>query len=35
VAQEKFAAFRVRKKFNPQTGTAFPWLYRATVMCNQ
>jgi len=35
VAQEKFAAFRVRKKFNPQTGAAFPWLYRATVMCNQ
>jgi len=35
VAQEKFATFRVRKKFNPQTGAAFPWLYHATVMCNQ
>lgn len=35
VAQEKFAAFRVTKKVSPQTGTAFPWLNRATVMCNQ
>jgi hypothetical protein len=35
VAQEKFAAFRVRKKMSPRTGTSFPWLYRSTVMCNQ
>jgi len=35
VAQEKFAGFRVMKKFSPHTGTAFPWLYRSTVMCNQ
>ena len=35
VAQEKFAAFRVTKKLNPQTGTSFPWLHRSTVMCNQ
>jgi len=35
VAQEKFAAFRVRKKISPSTGTTFPWLYRSTVMCNQ
>jgi hypothetical protein len=35
VAQEKFAGFRVMKKISPHTGTAFPWLYRSTVMCNQ
>jgi len=35
VAQEKFAAFRTRKKRNPETGTTYPWLYRSTVMCNQ
>ena len=35
VAQEKFGAFRVTKKHNPQTGAAYPWLYRSTVMCNQ
>ena len=35
VAQEKFAAFRVTKKLNPQTGAAFPWLNRSTVLCNQ
>ena len=35
VAQEKFSAFRVSKRINPQTGSAFPWLSRATVMCNQ
>jgi hypothetical protein len=35
VAQEKFNAFRVIKKHNPETGTAFPWLFRSTVMCNQ
>jgi hypothetical protein len=35
VAQEKFAGFRVMKKINAHTGTAFPWLYRSTVMCNQ
>ena len=35
VAQEKFAAFRVTKKLNPQTGMSFPWLHRSTLMCNQ
>jgi hypothetical protein len=35
VAQEKFSAFRVTKKVNPQTGASFPWLNRSTVMCNQ
>jgi hypothetical protein len=35
VAQEKFAGFRVMKKISERTGTAFPWLYRSTVMCNQ
>jgi hypothetical protein len=35
VAQEKFAAFRVIKKISPSTGTAFPWFYRSTVLCNQ
>lgn len=35
VAQERFSAFRVSKRFNPQTGSSFPWLSRATVMCNQ
>ena len=35
VAQEKFAAFRVRRKIDPWTGCAFPWLHRSTVMCNQ
>ena len=35
VAQEKFSAFRVTKKRNPDTGASFPWLYRSTVMCNQ
>ena len=35
VAQEKFNAFRVMKKQNPETGASFPWLYRSTVMCNQ
>ena len=35
VAQEKFAGFRVMKKVSAHTGTAFPWLYRSTVMCNQ
>ena len=35
VAQEKFAGFRVMKKISAHTGTAFPWLYRSTVMCNQ
>jgi len=35
VAQEKFAGFRVMKKISARTGTAFPWLYRSTVMCNQ
>ncbi len=33
-AQEKFATFRVTKKFSTQTGKPFPWLSRATVMCN-
>ena len=35
VAQEKFAGFRVRTKISAHTGTAFPWLYRSTVLCNQ
>jgi hypothetical protein len=35
VAQEKFAGFRVTKKLSAHTGTAFPWLYRSPVMCNQ
>lgn len=35
IAQEKFGAFRVTKRHNPETGTSFPWLYRSTVMCNQ
>ena len=35
VAQEKFAAFRVTKRHSTLTGTAFPWLYRSTMMCNQ
>jgi len=35
VAQERFSTFRVSKKFSPQTGAAFPWLSRSTVMCNQ
>ena len=35
VAQEKFSGFRVVKKISAHTGTAFPWLYRSTVMCNQ
>ena len=35
VAQEKFGAFRVTKRRNPQTGASFPWLHRSTVMCNQ
>jgi hypothetical protein len=35
VAQEKFAAFRVTRRVSAQTGTAFPWLYRSTVMCHQ
>ena len=35
IAQEKFNAFRVFKKHNPETGATYPWLYRSTVMCNQ
>ena len=35
VAQEKFSTFRVEKKISAETGTAFPWLSRSTVMCNQ
>lgn len=35
VAQEKLSTFRVTKKIDPHTGSAFPWLYRSTVMCNQ
>jgi hypothetical protein len=35
VAQEKFGAFRMTKKHNPETGASFPWLHRSTVMCNQ
>ena len=35
VAQEKFGAFRVTKKHNPETGASYPWLHRSTVMCNQ
>ena len=33
-AQEKFKTFRTSKKFNTDTGQAFPWLTRAVVMCN-
>ena len=33
-AQEKFASFRVSKKFSERTGKAFPWLSRGAVMCN-
>ncbi len=33
-AQEKFASFRVTKKISAYTGKPFPWLSRATVMCN-
>jgi hypothetical protein len=33
-AQEKFASFRVSKKFSARTGKAFPWLSRGTVLCN-
>jgi hypothetical protein len=33
-AQEKFASFRVTKKFSESTGMAFPWLSRGTVLCN-
>ena len=35
VAQEKFSTFRTQKKLNSQTGQAYPWLIRSTVMCNQ
>lgn len=35
VAQEKFEAFRVSKRQNPESGMSFPWLHRSTVMCNQ
>ena len=34
-AQEKYAAFRVHKRINPDTGHAYPWLERGDVMCNQ
>ena len=33
-AQEKFASFRVSKKFSERTGMPFPWLSRGTVLCN-
>ena len=33
-AQEKFAAFRMSKRVNPETGQKYPWLIRATVLCN-
>jgi len=33
-AQEKFASFRVTKKFSERTGKPFPWLSRGTVLCN-
>jgi hypothetical protein len=33
-AQEKFASFRVTKKFSERTGMSFPWLSRGTVLCN-
>lgn len=35
IAQERFSTFRVEKRFSPQSGKAFPWLGRSTVMCNQ
>lgn len=33
-AQERFASFRVSKRFNAATGQSYPWLSRGTVMCN-
>jgi hypothetical protein len=33
-AQEKFASFRLSKKFSERTSKAFPWLSRGAVMCN-
>ncbi|MEJ2108158.1 MAG: hypothetical protein P8X48_12670 [Acidiferrobacteraceae bacterium] len=33
-AQERFASFRMIKKRNVQTGQAYPWFTRGTVMCN-
>jgi len=33
-AQEKFASFRVTKKFSDRTGKPFPWLSRGAVLCN-
>ena len=33
-AQEKFASFRVTKRFSERTGQSFPWLSRSTVLCN-
>jgi len=33
-AQEKFASFRVTKKFSERTGKPFPWLSRGTLLCN-
>ena len=33
-AQEKFASFRVTKRFSERSGMAFPWLSRGTVLCN-
>jgi hypothetical protein len=33
-AQEKFASFRVTKKFSEHSGKPFPWLSRGTVLCN-
>lgn len=35
IAQERFSSFRVEKRFSPQSGKAYPWLGRSTVMCNQ
>ncbi len=34
-AQEKFSAFRTGKRYNPETGKSYPWIYRSSVMCNQ
>jgi hypothetical protein len=33
-AQERFASFRMIKQRNVQTGQAYPWFTRGTVMCN-
>jgi hypothetical protein len=34
-AQEKTTVIRTQRRRNPQTGKAYPWLYRTTAMVNQ